>query len=394
MLGRWFKRNGSAKGRSNGSYQNGNHYLIELRQVVKAYQTAAGLFTALKGIDLQVGAGEFVAVIGKSGSGKSTLINMITGIDRPTSGQVLVGDTAVHTLNEGQMAVWRGRNIGVVFQFFQLLPTLTLVENVMLPMDFCDMFSAREREERAMHLLAQVEMTDHAHKLPSAVSGGQQQRVAIARALANDPPIIVADEPTGNLDSKTSESVFRLFEDLVDSGKTILMVTHDPDLARRVTRTVIISDGAVIEEYLARSFPSLTEAELVEATRHLERQKYAPGSVILQRGTPPEQLYLVSKGQVEVVLQPACGPEFVVTRLERGQYFGEIELLAGGENIATVRAGAEGDAEVAALDPEVFRGLVAESAPTRAEVGQVLQARLVENVTRTEEAEHAAAPLA
>jgi putative ABC transport system ATP-binding protein len=227
-----------------------------LRQVAKTYETAAGTFYALKDVDLQVDTGEFVSVVGKSGSGKSTLINMITGIDRPTSGQVLVGDTAVHTLKEGQMAVWRGRHIGVVFQFFQLLPTLTVVENVMLPMDFCHVYSMWEREEQAMRLLEQVEMTDHAHKLPSAVSGGEQQRVAIARALANDPPIIVADEPTGNLDSKTAESVIRLFEDLVDEGKTILMVTHDRDLAKRATRTIVLSDGEVAE--LGQGVPAET----------------------------------------------------------------------------------------------------------------------------------------
>jgi putative ABC transport system ATP-binding protein len=229
---------------SNGKTENG--HLISLRQVVKTFETAAGSFIALKGIDLQVKPGEFLAVVGKSGSGKSTLLNMITGIDRPSSGEVLVGGKAVHKLNEGQMAVWRGRNIGIVFQFFQLLPTLTLIENVMLPMDFCNTFPAHEREKRAMQLLDLVEMTPQAHKLPSAVSGGEQQRVAIARALANDPPILVADEPTGNLDSKTAESVFRLFERLVDQGKTMVMVTHDSDLSRRVTRTVIVSDGKIV----------------------------------------------------------------------------------------------------------------------------------------------------
>jgi putative ABC transport system ATP-binding protein len=245
MLGRWLKRNGS-NGPSNGRYRNGNEHLIELHQVVKNYETAAGPFPALKGIDLQVDTGEFVAVVGRSGSGKSTLINMIAGIDRPTSGQVLIGDTAVHTLSEGQLAVWRGRTIGVVFQFFQLLPTLTVIENVMLPMDFCHMYSARGRRERAMYLLEEMELADHAHKLPSAVSGGQQQRVAIARALANDPPILAADEPTGNLDSKTAESVFRLFEKQVEAGKTILMVTHDHDLATQATRTVLLADGEII----------------------------------------------------------------------------------------------------------------------------------------------------
>ena len=223
-------------------------HLIDLRQVVKSYATAAGEFTALRGINLQVNAGEFVAVVGKSGSGKSTLSNMITGIDRPTRGEVWINGTPVHTLRENQIASWRGRTIGVVFQFFQLLPTLTVVENVMLPMDFCHLYSRHERYERAVHLLDQVEMTSQMHKLPTAISGGQQQRVAIARALANDPPIIVADEPTGNLDSRTADAVFTLFARLVDEGKTILMVTHDADLAQRVTRTVTIADGTIIED--------------------------------------------------------------------------------------------------------------------------------------------------
>jgi putative ABC transport system ATP-binding protein len=248
MFRHWLKRNRSTNGASSARYRNGNDHLIDLRQVVKAYETAAGPFYALKGIDLQVDTSEFIAVVGKSGSGKSTLINMITGIDRPTSGDVLVGDTAVHTLNEGRMAVWRGRHMGVVFQFFQLLPTLTVIENVMLPMDFCHMYAMRERQERAMHLLELVDIADHAHKLPSAISGGEQQRAAIARALANDPPIIAADEPTGNLDSKTADSVFELFEALVDEGKTILVVTHDRDLARRVTRIVTLADGEIVDE--------------------------------------------------------------------------------------------------------------------------------------------------
>ncbi len=226
--------------------KTGNGYLISLHQVVKTFETTAGSFMALKGIDLQVSLGEFLAIVGKSGSGKSTLLNMITGIDRPSSGEVVVGSTAVHTLGEGEMAVWRGRHIGIVFQFFQLLPTLTLLENVMLPMDFCHTFPTREREGRAMQLLDLVGMAAQAHKLPSAVSGGEQQRAAIARALANDPPIVVADEPTGNLDSRTAESVFGLFERLVEQGKTVVMVTHDQDLTRRVTRTVIVSDGKLL----------------------------------------------------------------------------------------------------------------------------------------------------
>ena len=227
--------------------QTTNGPLVDLRQVVKTYESAAGVFTALKGIDLQVDAGEFVSIIGKSGSGKSTLINMITGIDHPTAGQVLVGGAAVHTLNEEQIAVWRGRTIGVIFQFFQLLPTLTAVENILLPMDYGQLYARDERPERAMRLLEQVGMADYAHKLPSALSGGQQQSVAIARALANDPPILAADEPTGNLDSRTARSVFQLFENLADSGKTIMMVTHDKELAERTWRTVVLADGEIVD---------------------------------------------------------------------------------------------------------------------------------------------------
>ena len=220
-------------------------YLIELRQVVKTFESAARPFTALKGVDLRVGEGEFVLVVGKSGSGKTTLLNMLSGIDRPTSGEVYVGGTAVHRLDEGQVAVWRGRNVGIVFQFFQLLPTLTVVENVMLPIDFCNTFPARERKARAMKLLERVGVAGQANKLPMALSGGEQQRVAIARALANDPPIVVADEPTGNLDSQTAEAVFRLFEDLKADGKTLIVVTHDHDLTRRATRTIALADGVV-----------------------------------------------------------------------------------------------------------------------------------------------------
>jgi putative ABC transport system ATP-binding protein len=261
----WFRRKN--KRDPNGRYQHGNEHLIELQKVVKTYEVAAGTFVALMDVDLQVDPGEFVAVMGKSGSGKSTLVNMITGIDRPTSGHVFVGDMAVHTLNEGQVAEWRGRTVGVVFQFFQLLPTLTIIENVMLPMDFCNMYTMRERDERAMYLLEQVGLAPHAYKLPSAISGGEQQRAAIARALANDPPIVVADEPTGNLDSITSESIFNLFFDLVNSGKTIVMVTHDVDLAKRATRTVLLVDGHIASRNLsAADFQALSdEAKSVAA---------------------------------------------------------------------------------------------------------------------------------
>jgi putative ABC transport system ATP-binding protein len=202
----------------------------------------------LKGIDLHVNAGEYVAIIGKSGSGKTTLINMITGLDRPTEGEILVGGEKVERLGENQLAIWRGRTIGVVFQFFQLLPTLTAVENVMLPMDFCDTPGFTKRRDRALELLRLMEIEEQANKLPAKLSGGQQQRVAIARALATDPPILAADEPTGNLDSKTAAAVFSLFERLASLGKTILVVTHDPDLAKRASRQLHIADGLIVND--------------------------------------------------------------------------------------------------------------------------------------------------
>ena len=193
--------------------------------------------------------GEFLAVVGKSGAGKSTLVNMITGIDRPTSGAIRVGTQTIQDMNEDQIATWRGKHVGVVFQFFQLLPMLTCAENVMMPMDFAGLYSGpRERRERALRLLEQVGIAEHADKVPSAVSGGQRQRVAIARALANDPMLLAADEPTGNLDSKTADAMFQVFESLVAEGKTIVLVTHDRDLAARATRRVHLADGLIVDE--------------------------------------------------------------------------------------------------------------------------------------------------
>ena len=219
--------------------------IIELNNVVKTYQTTAGNFQALKDINLCIRAGEFVAIVGKSGSGKSTLLNMITGIDRPTEGEVKIAGTILNNLSESKMAVWRGTHIGIVFQFFQLMPTLTVLDNVMLPMDFCNMYSVKERKERALSLLSLVDMEAQALKMPSALSGGQQQRVAIARSLSNDPPILATDEPTGNLDSKTAKDVFSLFGRLVSSGKTIVMVTHDNELAMRAGRSITVVDGMI-----------------------------------------------------------------------------------------------------------------------------------------------------
>lgn len=219
--------------------------LINIKGLVKTYQTGVGPFDALRGINLSVYHGEYIGVIGKSGAGKTTLINMISGVDSITSGEVYVNGTAVHTLREDQLAQWRGKNVGVIYQSFNLLPMLSLRDNITLAMDFCGNYKRGESEARAMDLLERVELREHAHKPPAYISGGQKQRVAIARALANDPDLILADEPTGRLDSVTSETIFQVFSDLVSQGKTILMVSHDRSLANRVDRVVELTDGKI-----------------------------------------------------------------------------------------------------------------------------------------------------
>jgi putative ABC transport system ATP-binding protein len=220
---------------------------IALKGIDKIYENAAGRFVALQAVDLEFEYGKFVSIVGKSGSGKSTLINMITGIDHPTRGQVLVGGTDIYRLSESKRSLWRGRNMGVVFQFFQLLPTLTLLENTMLPMDYCKVYPFGERGDRAMELLETVGLADHAHKFPGSMSSGQQQSAAIARALATDPAIILADEPTGNLDSRSAGAILDLFENLAEQGKTVLIVTHDAAITRRTDETILLSDGEVVE---------------------------------------------------------------------------------------------------------------------------------------------------
>jgi putative ABC transport system ATP-binding protein len=220
--------------------------LVEVRDLVKRYRTPAGEVPALRGANLEIRRGEFLAVVGKSGAGKSTLINMIACIDSPTSGEIFFAGNPVQHLNEDEKARWRGKNLGVVYQFFQLLPSLNLIENVAIPMDFCNTYPLKERKDRALALLEQVGLAEHAYKIPAKISGGQQQRVAIARALANDPQVILADEPTGNLDSQTAGEIIDLFAGLVEQGKTLLLVTHDKELAARATRKVEIADGEIV----------------------------------------------------------------------------------------------------------------------------------------------------
>ncbi len=362
-----------------------NKNLINLKDVVKSYKTEAGQITVLKKIALSVEKAEFVGVIGKSGSGKSTLINMVTGIDRPSSGEVWVSDTPIHTLNEGDVAKWRGKNLGIVFQFFQLLPTLSVIENVVLPMDFANVYKKNERYKKAMEYLDLVDVADQANKMPLQLSGGQQQRVAIARALANNPPLMVADEPTGNLDSKTAEMIFNLFERLVKDGKTILMVTHDSDQAVRVGRTIIISDGEIIEEHLKRTFPVLSDKDLIWLTSKMQKETYEPGEIIIKKGEKQSKLYMVRKGTVDIVLD-SRGRELVVAEYKKGEYFGEIELLRkDARSIATARAcpKCKEVVEVGTIDRDTFLKLLSTSKELQKEFGKTAAMRLKENIQKS-----------
>jgi len=363
---------------------NGSSSIIDLRDVNKYYKTAVGDFHALKSVELQINAGEFVGVIGKSGSGKSTLLNMITGIDRPSAGEVYVNGTAVHELNENRMARWRGKNLGIVFQFFQLLPTISVIENIMLPMDFCRTYPMREREKRALSLLEMVELADHAYKLPTALSGGQQQRVAIARALANDPPVVIADEPTGNLDSKTADSVFELFKNLVAQGKTIIVVTHDSGLAKRTQRTALIADGEIVNEYVAKAMSTLTREQLLEATRMAKTHQYEAGTMILSEGANADSFYIVTKGTVEVILPREDQSDVIALQLGPGKYFGEMEFFHEKKHRASVRASEGGPVEVLAIGYDKLEKLLSQSEVTRETLHHYADRREEENVKRRE----------
>lgn len=272
--------------------------LIRMRGITKTFHTAAGGATVLKNIDVDLLQGQFVSVVGRSGSGKSTLVNMITGIDRPTAGTVEIGGLPVLHMPESEMAVWRGKHLGIVFQFFQLLPMLTLVENVMLPMDFCNIYPPSRREARALELLRRVGLEELAHMLPGAVSGGQQQSTAVARALATDPPILIADEPTGNLDSNTAEQVMQIFEELAAQGKTILIVTHDRMLAQRTSRRLLISDGELVNECLAETFHTADHTLLLQASKQASTLTLAAEMPIPSAENAQGQVYLVCQGEL------------------------------------------------------------------------------------------------
>lgn len=347
---------------------------IEISGLSKTYKTPAGDFPALRGIDIRFNLGELVAVIGKSGSGKSTFINCLSGIDNPTSGSIRIGDTRLEKLNENQMADWRGRNLGVVFQFFQLLPTLTVLENIMLPLEITHRLPKKEWRPHARKLLEKVGLEEQADKLPAALSGGQQQRVAIARALVNDPPLIIADEPTGNLDSAMAEEVFQLFRRLVAEGKTILMVTHDDDFARRVDRTVIIADGQVLNEFIVRALHQLSKDLIMEIAATAQPVNLPPGSLIFSQGDVGDCFYIILDGECEIIYQHPAGGEILLNCLKPGEYFGEAALIRAAPRNANVRA-ADRPVRLLPVSAALFDHLVKESPNFRLEMEQVATLR-------------------
>ncbi len=351
---------------------------IMLRDVDKVYENAAGKFVALKSVNMQLNYGQFISIVGKSGCGKSTLLNMITGIDHPTAGEVIVGNERIYEMSRSARALWRGRHMGVVFQFFQLLPALTLLENTMLPMDYCKVYPFNKRRDRAMELLRMIGLEEQAHKLPAAVSSGQQQSTAIARALANDPAIILADEPTGNLDSRSADNILNLFEKLAAQGKTILIVTHDPSITQRTDQTIILSDGHIIDQTVARALPFLSHPQMLAATQQAKKQAFAPRAAILRQGEPVEYFFMVESGEVEIVIENPGSNEMRLARLGPGQFFGEVELTQGGASIASVRASSHGT-ELALLPKEGFLKLIDSSPLTRNTLQEVAQTRMVEN---------------
>jgi putative ABC transport system ATP-binding protein len=315
--------------------KNSSNAFIQLEHIRKVFKTAAGESLVLKDINVSIRQGEFVSVVGRSGSGKSTLTNMITGIDHPTTGTIRVGDTLLNGMQESPMSVWRGKNLGIVFQFFQLLPMLTLVENVMLPMDFCGCYPPDEREARAMGLLDRVGLREYAHQLPGAISGGQQQTTAVARALANDPPILIADEPTGNLDSRTAETVMALFEELSSQGKTILMVTHDNALANRTGRKLIISDGELIHEAISQAFPDLDHHSLLELNHLGKEHTYSPGQSLSDLTGEPIT-FLVASGSLRTKGHDALNGVFHPGDFLSGVFPSNHQFAAGPEGMLQI----------------------------------------------------------
>jgi putative ABC transport system ATP-binding protein len=351
--------------------------MIEIQNITKVYQMGETEVRALDGVSLKIEDGEWIAITGPSGSGKSTLMAILGCLDSPTSGSYQLDGIDVAKMRDDQLAAVRNKKIGFVFQQFNLLSRTSALENVALPLLYA---TGNHQRDRAKAALAAVGLSDRLGHRPNELSGGQQQRVAIARALVTEPSILLADEPTGNLDSKTAETIFALFNDLVEQGKTVIIVTHDSGLARRAHRTALLADGEIVNEYVAKALPTLTPAQLLAATHKLQPRHYEAGSMILAEGKNSEAFYVIAKGTVEVVLPRRQQSDVVALELGPGKYFGEMEFFHDRRNRASIRASESCAVEVLSLDYEALSSLLGESEPTREALHQAADRHEKENV--------------
>ena len=357
--------------------------LIEITDLTKHYQSGGETVEALRGVTFTVEAGEFVTIMGQSGSGKSTLLSILGGMNHPTGGAVEMAGVKLYDLPGERLADFRAGNLGFIFQSFHLIPYLTALENVLLPLAIA---GAKKGEKIAVArgALGKVGLGTKIDRLPNQLSGGEQERVAIARAIVNNPRILFADEPTGNLDSKTAESVFALFNDLAAKGKTIIIVTHDSGLAKRTQRTALISDGELVNEYVAKAMPTLTQEQMLQVTRTARSILYEPGAMILAEGTNANGFYVVSKGTVEVVLPRPDRSDVVAVQLGPGKFFGEMEFFHDQKHRASVRATDSGPVEVLALNYEQLNELLSQSLVTREALQRSAQKHEMENIALRE----------
>lgn len=352
--------------------------VIKIEGVTKLYKMGAETIHALRGVDLEIRRNEYLAIMGPSGSGKSTLMNMLGCLDTPTDGRYDFNGKNVAHMVDDELAEIRNREIGFVFQTFNLLPRSDALHNVELPLIYAGL-RPHDRRERAKAALQNVGLGDRMHHKPNELSGGQRQRVAIARALVNHPSILLADEPTGNLDSRSADTIIQLFDQLVAEGKTVVMVTHDPSLTERTTRNIIISDGELVSEAVACALPLLSHRQMLEVTRKAQRLTFPPGISILGRDQHVDQFYMIERGVVEIVLQGRDREDVIVTRMAAGEFFGEVELLRGGKSIAAVRAAPVGPVELLTLKRDEFKQLLDTSPLTGDALGRIVQTRLKEH---------------
>jgi ABC-type lipoprotein export system ATPase subunit len=345
--------------------------------VVRGFDTPAGRETALKGVSFEAHAGELVVLVGKSGSGKSVVLSLLAGLDRPTSGGVEVAGTQLEQLSSEALTSWRRRSVGSMLQGHRLFGSLNVVDNVRLALELANDVPRRERLELARERLAQVGMLNYAQAHPSSLSEGQRRRVALAQALANDPPVLLADEPTQSLDPLRAGAVFRLFGRLAESGKCVIMATRDYDLAARAGRALVLSNGEIVSEHVSTALPALDLVELNAAAERLTPKRYAPGQVVVRQGERADRFFIIARGEAEVLIERPDGEPVHVTTLYPGQYFGEIALVRGGTRTATVRASPTSALDLLTLGRDVFSGLLDRSDLTREGIDQVIRERVL-----------------